>query len=76
MVNNMIKIFFDFKKKSKCITVVKDRELSDDFFVIKKSNKDIREKTCLSEYFSNREGLNMFERFKFSNQVIKVHNQR
>lgn len=76
MVNNMIKYFFDFKKRNKCITVVKDRELSDDFFAIKKSDKNVKEKTCLSEYFSNREGLNMFERFKFSKQVIKVHNQR
>lgn len=76
MVNNMIKYFFDFKKKNKCITVVKDRELSDAFFVIKKSNKNLKEKTCLSEYFSNREGLNMFERLKFSRQVTKVHSLR
>ncbi len=76
MLDKVINYFFDVKKKSKCITVLNKRELSNDYFAIKKTATNNKEKTCLSEYFTNCNGLNMFERLRFSREVMKARSQR
>lgn len=76
MLDKVINYFFDVKKKNKCITVLNSREISNNYFAIKKTVANSKEKTCLSEYFSNCNGLNMFERLRFNNDVIKARSQR
>lgn len=76
MIYNIMKNLFEIKRKKKCITLITNREIPNDFSVIKKSEKIIVEKTCLSKYFSDRKGLNTIERLKFDIKVITAHNQR
>jgi hypothetical protein len=76
MLDKVINYFFNYRKKSNCITVLNNRELSENYFAIKKTIANSKEKTCLSEYFSNCNGLNMFERLRFNNDVIKARGQR
>ncbi len=76
MIYAIVKNLFEIKKKNKCMTFVTDRKLSDNFFIIKKSENIKKDKTSLSKYFSDREGLNTMERLRFNYIVTNAHNQR
>ena len=66
MFNKIIKTFFTKTEKVKCITVIKNREISNEFAtpICKKIYEN--KKTCLSEYFVERKGLNTKERLSES----------
>ena len=75
MFEKIFNWFFEKSHQTKCLTVIKERESTVCEIFTRKKNKQ-EEKTCLSEYFNNRRGLNMSEREKFFSVVFKRNIQQ
>ena len=70
MVNYIFKKLFDKDKNNKCKTIIINREENERFIMIRrKEEKKQVIKTCLSEYFEKRRGLNVEGREKFSTRL-------
>ena len=77
MIEKILHLFFEKRKKVNCITVIKNRNVCDEEYAVGElltKNKQV--KTCLSKYFENRKGLNVSEREKFYNAIFSARNQR
>lgn len=64
MIDKIFKTFFTKNKSSKCVTVIKNRQISEEFRAIRKdlTIEVLPRANCLAEYFKNRNGLNVKER--------------
>lgn len=62
MIDVFFNLFFTKTKKAQPVTIIKNRDVSDKFIQISRKKKQVEESTCLSKYFSNRQGLNVKER--------------
>lgn len=71
MLDKIIEIFFDKKKKANNTTAVSlKKEAMPKPYEQKKNKHEI--KTCLSEYFCNLKGLNVKERERFYSRTFSV----
>ena len=64
MISVIFNMLFDRDKNTKCITIVKNRAVSDKYNMIEKNQKQQVFETCLSKYFEKRKGLNINKRQK------------
>ena len=77
MIDKIFKMFFTKNKSSKRVTVIKNRQVSQEFRVIRKdvlTNDAMPRVDCLTEYFKNRNGLNVKERL--GSYLSKAQNLR
>lgn len=76
MIDKIFKMFFTKNKSSKRVTVIKNRQVSQEFRVIRKDlTCDVLPRAnCLTEYFKNRNGLNVKERL--GSYLSKAQNLR
>ena len=72
MFDMIFKTFFTKTNKVKCITIIKDRQISNEFSAPIRRKIELDNKTCLSKYFENRKGLNMQERL--NEYLVKIGN--
>ena len=70
MFDKIIKTFFTRTEKVKCITVIKNRDVSEVFATPVRKVAPKYKNTCLSEYFKERKGLNTKERL--SERVVSL----
>ena len=77
MIEKILNLFFEKRKKVNCITVIKNRNVCEDAYaIVDILTRKKQVKTCLSKYFENRKGLNVSEREKFYNAIFSARNQR
>ena len=77
MFDKIFNLLFEKKKSTSCLTVVKKREMKTmPLFYLKNQKDKQAQKTCLSEYFSDRKGLFANSPRNVNNEVFRVNTRR